>query len=292
MMENEAIQLSREMFDRFAFLVHQRSGIYLAPPKIPMLQSRLQKRLKAVGVSGFEAYYRMLKNDKDHEMRAFINAVTTNKTDFYREPHHFDVLKQEIQTLCQRTTSCAPAHVLSGGHGELNVWSAGCSTGEEPYTIGMLLADIPVSCRAGFRILATDIDTTVLKTAANAIYPQADIAALPKAWQRKYFLRGTDRYTGYFRIVPELRKKVQFRQLNFNRAAYDVPHSMDIIFCRNVMIYFRSELKARLIHNFYQHLRPGGYLFIGHSESLAGIQTAFETVAPTVFKKPDQYPVS
>ena len=274
--------LSPELFERFAALVHQISGISLGPQKILMLQSRLQKRLRATGVPGFEEYYKFLEGSGSAETVAFINAVTTNKTGFYRESHHFEILGDIVAELRR-----LPAGLEKNGQRrEIHAWSAGCSSGEEAYTMAMTLDALLDPEQETYRIWATDIDTAVLDAARNAIYPQSDIAALPEQWQFRYFLRGIQKYSGHFRVVPELRERVVFQHLNFMDSKYNVPDDVDVIFCRNVMIYFSTETKARLVQRFCRHLRPGGFLFIGHSESLTGVQSPLISVAQTVYRKP------
>jgi chemotaxis protein methyltransferase CheR len=208
-----------------------------------------------------------------------IDLVTTNKTDFFREPDHFDYLVREV----------LPAWVRQrrDGHvAKIRIWSAGCSTGEEPFTLAMVLHEFAsVTPGFDFQILATDISTRVLETACLAIYPEERIAPVPGHLKRKYFLKSRDRSVPNVRIVPALRHKVQFRHLNLMADDFGIREQIDIIFCRNVIIYFDRPTQQRVLRHLCQHLAADGHLFLGHSETLEGLDLRLKGVCPTVYRK-------
>jgi len=254
-------------------LIYRHSGIVLTPEKKSLVISRLHKRLKALDIGGFDDYLDYLKTspERDDEIVAMINEITTNKTAFFRENHHFDFLTSQI----------LPSLSLSQWS-VLNVWSAGCSTGEEPYSLAMVLANYFGGTR-NFRILATDLSTRVLQTAYRAVYPNESAEPIPPALRKKYTMSGIGSQKGYFRIVPELRECVTFQQDNLIRRDWGAIGMMDIIFCRNVMIYFDQETRSKIVSGFSRKLKPGGYLFIGHSETLGGLEHSFTQVHPTIY---------
>ncbi len=208
-----------------------------------------------------------------------INVITTNKTDFFREPSHFQYLTQTaLPTLEKQQTFV--------GRNSLKIWSAGCSTGEEPYTLAMVLAEVQVTQpHFKFEILATDISTRVLEIARRAVYPMDLIEPVTPLLRKKYLLKGVDKKNPQVRIVPELRRKVRFGRLNFMDEDFGLPYKVDIIFCRNVIIYFDKQTQEKLMIKFCRFLNEGGYLFLGHSESLHGYTTPLEQVAPTIYRK-------
>jgi chemotaxis protein methyltransferase CheR len=210
-----------------------------------------------------------------------IDVVTTNKTDFFREPAHFEYLDQVVLPgLIQQRGG-------SGPH-KLKIWSAGCSTGEEPYTLAIVLREF-VEKHPGLKlqpeILATDISTRVLESAKKAIYPHERVQPIPAPLRRKYLLRSRDRRQDTVRMDPCLRTMLRFRRLNFMDDEFGLQDRYDVIFCRNVIIYFDKPTQERLMHKFCRHLHSGGYLFLGHSESLHGFQVPLVQVAPTVYRK-------
>ena len=261
----------RELID----LIYQQSGIVLTPEKKSLITSRLQKRLKALGAENFGDYLDYLKTSpqRDDEIVTMIDEITTNKTAFFRESHHFDYL----------TTRILPKLAMTQWS-VLNVWSAGCSTGEEPYTLAMVLADYFGGTR-NFRILATDLSTQALQSAYRAVYPNDLGAPIPFALRKKYTMTGTGSQSGRFRIVPELRDCVSFQQVNLISRDWGIADMMDIIFCRNVMIYFDDATKVELVRKFYEMTEPGGYLFIGHAESISKFETGYQCIKPAVYRK-------
>jgi chemotaxis protein methyltransferase CheR len=273
-------RLSTEQFTVLSSFVESELGIRMPPAKRIMLESRLQKRLRALSLESFADYIDFVFSDsqKDAELLHMIDAVTTNKTDFFRESDHFDYLTERL--LPER---------YAAGRGRqrpLNVWSTACSTGEEPYTLAMVLEEFRSSHESfNYGILATDISTRALEHGRAAVYTEERVEPVPQALRKKYLLRSKDRSARLVRIRPELRKRVQFHRLNLMQERYDIRDRFDVIFCRNVIIYFERPTQYRLLTHLYEYLNPGGYLFLGHSETLAGMDLPLESVAPTIYRK-------
>jgi chemotaxis protein methyltransferase CheR len=283
MTDISTISMTERDFDRFRDLIYQQCGIHLTSVKRTMLSSRLRKRLRVLGMGSFGEYYNYISGAKggNGELVHMLDAVSTNKTDFFREPKHFDYLTKEVLPRMCRSGRWRPGR-------RLNVWSAGCSSGEEPYTIAMVLADFASRNRVGeFSILASDISTRVLDKARKGIYPDDVVGSVPVGLKRKYFMHGKGSQQGCCRVVPELRNTLQFGRINLNGGRhFGIKTPMDIIFCRNVIIYFDRDTQKRLFEKFYEQLVPGGYLFIGHSETLHGINDQFRAVAVASYQKP------
>lgn len=274
------IPMSDKIFRRLGQYIQSEYGIMMPPAKKIMLQGRLNKRLRRLGMDSFEEYCEFtLSPAGANEIIHMVDAVSTNKTDFFREPAHFDYLvKTVLPTLIHERET--------GLRRKFAVWSAGCSTGEEPYTLAMVLREFAEN-NHGFRfsILGTDISTQVLETARRAIYKQERAAPIPVMLKTKYLLKSKDKRQELIRIAPELRTLVQFRRLNFMDHDFGMQQSMDIIFCRNVIIYFNRNTQEKLINKFYRNLNQGGYIFMGHSETLSGLSVPLVSVAPTVYRK-------
>lgn len=268
-------------FQRLAEFIYSTCGIKLPAAKRTMLEARLSKRLRLLGLKGYDAYCDYLFSDEgmEEELVCMIDMVTTNKTEFFRESAHFDCLAQRVVPDLIRRHG-------SGMQRPFVIWSAGCSTGEEPYTLAMVLSELALQHR-GFRfvILATDISTRVLDAAKYAIYDEEKIGPVPDALKRKYLLRGKNDKAGLYRVVPELRQLVRFRRLNFMDGDFGMREPMDVIFCRNVIIYFDRPTQERLLQRFCGHLIDYGYLFMGHSETVHGMDLPVVPVAPTVYRK-------
>lgn len=273
--------LSDREFLRFSAFIYDHTGIKMPPAKKTMLEARLQKRLKANSIDSFEEYsdFVFSQQGKATELIHLIDVVTTNKTDFFREPAHFEyMVKTAIPNIMARRDDLRRE--------PLRVWSAGCSTGEEPYTLAMVLSEF-ASGRQDFRaqITASDISTRVLQTAHTGIYPEERTDTIPLNLKKKYLTRSRERSRSLVRICPGLRSMVSFRRINFMDDDLGIAEKMDIIFCRNVVIYFDKQTQQTLMRKFYRQLRPGGYLFIGHSETLNGLDVDFRAVASTVYYK-------
>ncbi len=273
-------ELSSGEFSRLMAFIRAHTGIALSQVKKSMLQARLQKRLRALSMRSFAEYCAYLFSPEgiERELGPFINVVTTNKTDFFREPHHFDYLARVALPWVE-------THGMLH-HRPVRVWSAACSSGQEPYTLAMVLADYEEH-HPGFHwtVLGTDISTKVLETAVRATYREETIGPIPTAFRKNYLLRGMRSSEGLIRINARLRSTVEFRRLNFMDERYDVGDPFDIIFCRNAIIYFDRATQSLILKRLTAHLAPGGFLFLGHSESLNGIPLPYDSVATTVYQK-------
>lgn len=274
----QGLALSRESFARFADFITKELGIKMSEAKVPMLQSRLMRRLRQLNLDSLDQYQDYLFNSAQgaEERILFIDAVTTNKTDFFREPTHFDYLVQKA----------LPDLTPPAGEWHLKLWCAGCSSGEEPYTLAMVLSEYAREHSGfGFSIFATDISTRVLEHAKAGIYDESRVEPVPMDWRRRYLLRSRDPQRRLVRIVSELRQKISFQRLNFMDAEYRIRDMFDVIFFRNVMIYFDKATQEEVIRKQCGHLRPSGYLFVGHSESLAGLKVPVAIAGSAVFRK-------
>jgi len=271
-------ELTEREFLVFRDLISVKTGISLRDTKCPMLSARLQRRLRALNLPNFETYHQFLLNQDPtgDERRELINCITTNKTSFFREPHHFTFLAQLFQD------SLAPASTSRS----FNVWSAACSTGEEPYSMAMTLRDVldRSSVNREFNILATDIDTQVLQHARSSIYAETDLEDVPPHFKQRFFLRGSGSQTGRYRVKPELRDQVDYRQLNLIDPAWDVNATFDAIFCRNALIYFEHDTQNRILRRLIGYLKPRGHLIVGHSEHLHWMTDILEPVGTTTYR--------
>lgn len=261
--------ISDHDFASFQKLIHRLTGIHLADNKKPLLCGRLAKRLKNRGLAGYGEYYRLLAGGDAAELETCINLITTNETFFFREPGHFDYLRQQL----------LPALRSQPVRG----WSAACSNGAEPYTLAMVLAET-LGLAADWELLASDISTTVLDKAVGGLYPLAEAEAIPLPLLQRYCLKGVGSAAGTFAIDESLRERVGFAQINLNQALPDVG-GFDFIFLRNVMIYFPAAVKRGVVARLAACLKPGGHLFIGHSETLNGISEELVPVQPTIYRR-------
>ncbi len=261
---------SAEHFRVISGRVYESSGIRLPEAKREMVYARLARRLRALGIASFDDYVRFLEIEPA-EWEHCTNALTTNVTAFYREEHHFTVLAE----LARASQSAAKGEPF-------RVWSAGCSTGEEPYTIAMCLADsLPHS---NYSVFATDLDTQVIATAREGVYPLNSVLRLPEARQKRFFLKGAGRYEGKARVRREIASHVEFSRVNLMDAQWPVEKGLDAIFCRNVMIYFDKPTQRRLVERFAGLLKPGGLFFAGHAESLLDQGRYFRLRGQTVYQ--------
>ena len=265
-------------FETIVGIVYERSGIVLAAHKRDMTYSRLARRLRALGLRSFRDYCALLQGrDGDKEVGFLINAITTNLTKFFRESHHFEHLRDHV---------LAPRAVNTRGQGaRIRVWSAGCSSGEEPYSIAMTAMALKKDAGSAwdFRILATDLDTAMLKKARTGVYPLASLESVPAGLRERYFQRCAQE-AGSVGIVKAAQELVTFRQLNL-LGDWPMSGRFDAIFCRNVMIYFDAKTKAALIDRFHAQLADGGWLYVGHSESLLDHQSRFKLRGRTIYQK-------
>jgi chemotaxis protein methyltransferase CheR len=267
--------LTDKEFEQFQSLIYQQVGIKLDPPKKTLLVSRLSKRLRELALTSFQAYYDCVSRaGGEEELTRLLDLISTNKTDFYREAIHFDFLRDKVLPEVRGTKT-------------LRVWSSASSSGEEPYTIAMTLCDaLPDISRWDIRILASDISTRVLAKAASGMYEEERISQLPKDVVLRHFLCGKGPQAGKYKIRPNVAKLVVFRRINLMDSTFPIRSPLDVIFCRNVMIYFDRPTQTQLIEKFFHYLRPGGYVFIGHSESLQWIEHQFTYLRPTIYQKP------
>jgi chemotaxis protein methyltransferase CheR len=268
------MDMTTSQFDFIRSFLHQSCGIRLAEGKESLVRSRLMKRIQTLGLGSFNDYMRHLRNDAANQERiALIDALTTNKTSFFREYAHFTFLRERILP-----------HLLAEKR-EIKIWSAGCSTGEEPYSIAMeLMESIPNISLSPVRILATDISMRVLRQACAGTYAPDRIQDIPASLVQKYFTcmgTGSERH---FRVKDEVRRFVRFAPLNLMRD-WPMKGPFDVVFCRNVMIYFEKSTQQWLAQRFWQLIQPGGYLLVGHSESLTGSAHKFRYVQPATYLK-------
>ncbi|HEY1405326.1 MAG TPA: protein-glutamate O-methyltransferase CheR [Spirochaetota bacterium] len=264
--------LSDEEFEFFRAIVYRETGIKLTDLKRSLLQSRLMRRMRDLHLSSFSDYAEYVQSSYSEEIINFINAITTNKTEFFREEQHFEILLSSILP-----------EFDSKGKRSLRIWSAGCSTGEEPYSIAMtLLRHYGNLGSRDVRILATDIDTQVLQKGLAGIYKSDQVADMDPSLIRNYFLPNRD---GSFRIIEEAQKIITFKRLNLLDAEYPMKKKFNCIFCRNVIIYFDKPTQRALFERFNAYLEDDGYLFVGHSENLSGLSDRFKLIGRTVYKK-------
>ncbi|OFX23784.1 MAG: chemotaxis protein CheR [Bacteroidetes bacterium GWA2_31_9b] len=272
-------KLSQSEFDRLSKFIFEQSGIKLPQVKLIMLQSRLQKRLKELNFTTYKEYidYVFSAIGLENEIVHMLDVVSTNKTDFYREPVHFDFLNSVI----------LPEYIINGKSiNNFLVWSAGCSSGEEPYTIAFNLMDFKEkNIGFDFSIIASDISSQILNKAKLAIYKEELITSIPLNVKKKYLLKSKDRTSKTIRIVKNVRDKVVFFRFNFMEQSYNLPYMFDVIFCRNVLIYFTRETQEQVLLKLCSKLKTGGYLFIGHSESILNMDLPIEQIKPTVYRK-------
>ena len=272
--------LNNKHFAAIAQVIEGHVGIKLPPTKRTMVEGRLRKRVKALGFKDLSAYAVALfePGGLDQELVHLIDCVTTNKTDFFREPSHFEFLRDVAVPQLLKAHGPAVA--------SLKLWSAACSTGAEAYTMAMVLQDlVDMGRKLRFSILGTDISTEVLREARSAIYARDFVAPVPATMQQRYLMRARDPAQQRVRITPELRRQVQFQRLNLMDSSYPFDRDVDVILCRNVLIYFDKPTQAAVISRLSSHLRPGGYLMLGHSESMAGAGIdGLVQVAPTIYQ--------
>jgi len=258
---------SAEQFRVISDRIYRFSGIRLTEAKREMVYARLARRLRSLGLNSFDDYVRYLELEPA-EWEHCTNALTTNVTSFYREGHHFETLAAYAQSLPAKRP--------------IRIWSAGCSTGEEPYTIAMCLSE--ARPEGDFRVLASDLDTQVLATAREGVYPMQSVTKLDPERQKRFFLRGTGRHEGRARVRPELARHVEFMRVNLMEADWPIEPGLDAIFCRNVMIYFDKPTQRRLVERYAGLLAPHGLFFAGHAESLLDQGRFFRLRGQTVYE--------
>lgn len=266
--------LSPVMFRQFCELVYEKAGIQLGPQKEALVSARMGKRMRALGLSSYEDYYRAVREDASgDELVEMLNAISTNVTYFFREDQHFVLLGDLLRQWAAE------------GQRSFRIWCAASSTGEEPYSIAMT-ARATLSDVSDFKILATDISTKALGAAKRAVYEPRHVEKVPDAFVRRFFVKekGESGEESY-RVVDELRRMISFSRLNLAQPPYPMKGPFDIVFCRNVMIYFDNAVRTGLLEDIWRLLKPGGYLMVGHAESLSGMLSRFQSVKPSVYIK-------
>ena len=262
-------------FRRFQALIHRESGIWLSPVKKPLLQGRLARRLRELGVSSWDAYHARVIDDGTERVR-MLDAITTNETHFFREARHWELLVEQILPAWR-------AEAEAGRRPKrIRAWSAACSTGEEPCTMAMvLLGALPRGWE--LEVLGSDLSTRALEQARRAVWPFEKSKEIPPSYLEAFMLRGIGEQAGTMKAGPEIRSVVTHRRLNLTDVAYPALGSFDLVFCRNVLIYFDRQTRERVVDQLLGHLGPDGYLFLGHAESLTGVSTRVRAVHPTVY---------
>lgn len=256
-------------FERVRKLIYQHAGISLSPVKQDMVYSRLARRLRATGSRSFTEYLDALEKNGGDEWERFVNSLTTNLTSFFREPHHFPIFADHLQKL--------------GTRRPIRVWCSAASTGEEPYSIAMTVAETFGSNCSHVSIIASDLDTNVLETGRKGVYPVERVEKLSPERLRRFFLRGTGSQAGYVAVRPELKTLINFQRINLLDASYPLKGPLDVIFCRNVMIYFDKPTQYKILSRFAPMLQPDGLMFAGHSESFMHAADLFRSLGKTVY---------
>jgi chemotaxis protein methyltransferase CheR len=269
-------KLNDSDFRKLSVYIYNNFGIQLPPTKKILLESRLKSRLKATGMENYSDYCKMVLNGKNsEELIHMVDVVSTNKTDFFREPQHFDFLTQEF----------LPQYYSQNPYGKLKVWSAASSSGEEIYTLAMVIQEFIENHHGlDYQILGTDISTRILEKARLAIYGMDRIEVIQNNLKKKYLLRSKDASKELVRIVPKLRAHTQFTRLNLMDDIYHLPDDFDFVFCRNVLIYFDRPTQEKVINKLCKHIVKGGYLFLGHSESITGQNVPLKQIKPTIYQ--------
>ena len=270
--------LASGLFTKFQELIYQEAGIWLAPHKHALLTGRLARRLRLLGLGNMREYYLLVTQpDQQHERAMMLDCITTNETHFFREPRHFDYLEQRVFPKWKQEA------VDGTRPRSLRVWSAGCSSGQEPYSLAMLLLQhFPAEKGWEIEILGTDVSTRVLEKARAATYPIEKSKEIPSEYLRAYMLKGKGDHKGEMKVSPELHRVVRFARVNLHADSYPILGVFDLIFCRNVLIYFDQDSKVKVIGGILRHLSPSGLLFVGHSEHLGAIAPGLIPVAPTI----------
>jgi chemotaxis protein methyltransferase CheR len=269
-------QLGDAEFEFIRHVVGENAGIVLGPNKRQLVQGRLARRLRELGLPSYEAYCDYLRDAGPEELVGLINAITTNVTSFFRENHHFEALAQYMLPEAMKRNAASR---------RLRIWSAGCSTGEEPYCIAMVASEVlPASPRYDFKILATDIDSDVIAAGATGIYPLDRMGSVSQERLKNFFQKGSGEHAGCAIAKQSLKSLIAFRTLNLLHA-WPMKGPFDVIFCRNVMIYFDQPTRERLVNRFAEMLAPGGYLCIGHSESIHAGTAPFKLVGKTIYRR-------
>jgi chemotaxis protein methyltransferase CheR len=266
--------MDEKTFDSFRRIVYEKSGITLSANKVALVSARVGKRLRELDISDDREYLKYLLADTSgEEIVQLLDVISTNVTSFYREPVHFEFLGNAL------------AEWHRQGMRSLRIWCAASSTGEEPYTLAMTVMDCLADAAIDMKILATDISTRVLKKARDGVYKAEKVEAIPPSLLQRYFVFSNDAHGGRYQATNELRALISFSRMNLSVTPFPMKGPMDAIFCRNVMIYFDNVVRKKLLEEAYRLLKPGGYLFVGHAESLTGMLSGFKAVKPSIYIK-------
>jgi chemotaxis protein methyltransferase CheR len=276
--------LSEREFGQFQRLIYAEAGIRLPDDKRTLVAARLARRMRELGMPSYGAYYRRVVAGVDGELTRMLDAITTNETHFFRESRQFELLAAYC---CGEWTAQAAAGARSR---RLRVWSAACSTGEEPYSIATVLHDRLATDGWQLEIVASDLCTTALASARRGVWPVKQVSAVPKPLLKRYFLRGVGPEAGRAKIDPSIRALVDFRQINLSDDSYPLSGKFDAVFCRNALIYFDAASRAHVVARLIERLAPGGFLFLGHAESLVGTAHPLRSVMPAVYQLPAATP--
>ena len=270
----EPVELGDRELAQISTLVRDKAGITLTPAKRPLIIARLQKRLRHLKLHSYSDYMKVLETDRSgEELTSFLDALTTNHTYFFREEQHFELLANTV----------VPAWRKSHAGGSMRMWCAASSSGQEPYTIAMTLADMPEP--VPYTMLASDLSTKVLDKASSGVYRMEEVRGLPLDLLRRHFERGVGAQNGLARVSSALRRHITYRQINLLEQGPG-GQPFDVIFCRNVMIYFETDVQQRVVAMLERHLAPGGFLFVSHSESLNSVEHGLKWIAPATYRKP------
>jgi chemotaxis protein methyltransferase CheR len=273
------ITIDEREFTLFQKLIENQAGIFLAPTKTALLEARLGKRIRELGLTSFSAYYAHLLEDRSgHELITMLDRITTNETQFFREGRQFEFLSQLLvhDWTAQAEAGFRDRHV--------RVWSAGCATGEEPYSLAMVLwHHLPPSAGWEIEILATDISSRALDRAEQGIWPIEKAKDIPPDYLKRFMLKGTGKQDGKMKAGAEIRSIIRFERLNLNEGTYPVTSRFDLILCRNVLIYFEATRRAKVVDRLLEHLAPAGFFFVGHAERLNGLTNKVVSILPTIY---------
>ncbi len=266
--------MDQKLFDKFRAIVYDKAGIALGDSKQALVSARVGKRLRALQIDDLKSYLKFVEQDKSgEEVVHLLDVISTNVTNFYREPEHFKILADTVKKLA------------SNGQKRLRIWSAACSTGEEPYTIAITLLETLRNTRIDVKILATDISTRVLKQCRTAVYDKRKMEGMPAHLRDRYFISHRNGKSNLYEANIDIRKMVKFSRINLSKPPFPMKGPFDVVFCRNVMIYFDNPVRKRLLTEINRVLKPGGLLMVGHAESLTGIVSDFKSIKPSVYIK-------
>jgi chemotaxis protein methyltransferase CheR len=274
MVVRELERITDEQFNIIRTLMNKQVGIVLQDQKKALVEARMNRRLRTLGIESYGDYLAFLNKDRSgKELILLIDAISTNVTHFFREKDHFDFIRGKT------------AQWIAAGRTRLRFWSAACSSGEEPYSLAMTLRSVPGADEADIRILASDISTHMLRNAVQGTYQESAVETIPDDLVRRFVEKRQSAEGVVYRVADSLKNMIVFRRLNLNKTPYAIQGIFDVVMCRNVMIYFDAELRSRIVGEAYRLLRPGGYLMIGHAETLAGESEKFQFEKPAVYRR-------